>query len=63
MRWPLAPGPAERSLGLVTVVALCPRNWEFHLVDWNVRGVSGEGWAWAELVMLSAMIVQKKDLL
>ena len=50
-------------LGLVTVAALLPQAWEFKLVDRNVREVTEEEWAWAEMVMLSAMIVQKDDLL
>ena len=48
-------------LGLVTVAALLPQDWEFKLVDRNVREVTEEEWAWADMVMLSAMIVQKKD--
>jgi radical SAM superfamily enzyme YgiQ (UPF0313 family) len=50
-------------LALVTVAALLPQNWEFRLVDRNVREISEEDWTWAEIVMLSAMIVQKEDLL
>jgi len=49
-------------LGLTTVAALLPQDWEFKLVDCNVREVSEDEWAWAELAILSAMIVQKKDL-
>lgn len=48
-------------LGLVTVAALLPREWEFKLVDRNVREITEEEWEWADMVMLSAMIVQKKD--
>ena len=50
-------------LGLITVAALLPQDWEFKLVDRNIREVTEAEWAWAELVMLSAMIVQKQDLL
>ncbi|MEN9860436.1 MAG: hypothetical protein RLZZ515_918, partial [Cyanobacteriota bacterium] len=49
-------------LGLITVAALLPQHWDFQLVDCNVREVSEDEWAWADLVILSAMIVQKKDL-
>ena len=49
-------------LGLTTVAALLPQDWEFKLVDCNVREVSQDEWAWADLAILSAMIVQKKDL-
>ena len=50
-------------LGLVTVAAILPQAWEFKLVDRNVRQVTEEEWAWADLVILSAMIVQKADFL
>lgn len=49
-------------LGLVTVAAILPQEWEFKLVDRNVRDITEEEWAWADMVMLSAMIVQKEDL-
>jgi Fe-S oxidoreductase len=49
-------------LGLITVAALLPRSWELRLVDCNVREVSDEDWHWADLVIASAMIVQKQDL-
>ncbi|MCA1993803.1 MAG: B12-binding domain-containing radical SAM protein, partial [Coleofasciculus sp. S288] len=50
-------------LGLVTVAAILPQEWEFRLADRNIRSVTEEEWEWAELVILSAMIVQKQDLL
>jgi radical SAM superfamily enzyme YgiQ (UPF0313 family) len=50
-------------LGLITVAAILPQEWEFKLVDHNIRAVTPAEWDWAELVILSAMIVQKQDLL
>jgi len=50
-------------LGLMTVAAILPQEWEFKLVDRNVRQVTEPEWAWADLVILSAMIVQKEDLI
>jgi radical SAM superfamily enzyme YgiQ (UPF0313 family) len=49
-------------LGLVTVAALLPQTWEMKLVDRNVREVSEAEWDWAELVVISGMIVQKADM-
>ncbi|MFN6337762.1 MAG: B12-binding domain-containing radical SAM protein [Cyanobacteriota bacterium] len=49
-------------LGLITVAALLPRDWELKLVDVNIRPVEPEEWAWADLVIASAMLVQKRDL-
>ncbi|NES85479.1 MAG: B12-binding domain-containing radical SAM protein, partial [Moorea sp. SIO2B7] len=50
-------------LGLITVAAILPQEWEFKLVDRNIRNVTEAEWEWADLVILSAMIVQKKDLI
>ena len=50
-------------LGLVTVAAILPQQWEFKLVDRNIRPVTEAEWDWADIVILSAMIVQKQDLL
>ncbi|MDY6937495.1 MAG: B12-binding domain-containing radical SAM protein [Cyanobacteriota bacterium] len=50
-------------LGLVTVAALLPQEWELRLVDRNVSDLSEADWDWAELVILSGMIVQKPDML
>ena len=49
-------------LGLATVAALLPQNWEMKLVDRNVRDVTEAEWEWAELVVISGMIVQKDDM-
>jgi radical SAM superfamily enzyme YgiQ (UPF0313 family) len=49
-------------LGLITVAGILPQEWEFKLCDRNVRPVTEAEWEWADLVILSAMIVQKQDL-
>ncbi len=48
-------------LGMITVAALLPQAWNYKLVDRNVRVVTETEWAWADVVILSAMIVQKAD--
>ena len=50
-------------LGLVTVAAMLPQSWRFKLVDLNVRPTTEDDWKWADVVMLSGMIVQREDLL
>ncbi|MEA5597735.1 B12-binding domain-containing radical SAM protein [Rivularia sp. UHCC 0363] len=50
-------------LGMITVAAILPQDWEFRLVDRNIGPETEADWEWAELVILSAMIVQKPDLL
>lgn len=48
-------------LNLVTVAALFPPEWDFRLVDRNIRPVEDAEWEWADVVMLTAMIVQEED--
>ncbi len=50
-------------LGLITVAAILPQKWEYKLVDRNIRNVTEAEWQWADLVIISGMIVQKNDLL
>jgi radical SAM superfamily enzyme YgiQ (UPF0313 family) len=48
-------------LGLITVAALLPDHWELRLVDTNVRDLTEHDWQWADIVIVSAMLVQKRD--
>jgi radical SAM superfamily enzyme YgiQ (UPF0313 family) len=54
----------ERSLvpplGLITVAALCPKQWKIRLVDLAFEELSDEDILWADLVMVSAMAVQRE---
>jgi radical SAM superfamily enzyme YgiQ (UPF0313 family) len=50
-------------LSLLTVAAILPQTWEYRLVDRNVRYETEADWYWADLVIISGMIVQKPDLL
>ncbi|MEN9230299.1 MAG: B12-binding domain-containing radical SAM protein [Thermostichus sp. DG02_5_bins_236] len=50
-------------LGLITVAALLPQEWQFRLVDRNVSPGTEADWQWADLVIISAMMVQKEDFL
>ena len=49
-------------LGLITVAALLPRNWEIRLVDLDVEPLTDEQIRWADVVMLSGMLVQRPSL-
>jgi radical SAM superfamily enzyme YgiQ (UPF0313 family) len=46
-------------LGLLTVAAMLPSEWEKRLVDLNVTSLTQEDLAWADYVFVSAMIVQR----
>jgi radical SAM superfamily enzyme YgiQ (UPF0313 family) len=48
-------------LGLITVAALLPPEWETRLVDTNVRALTDQHLAWADIVFLGAMNVQRKS--
>lgn len=49
-------------MGLLTIAAMFPEDWQVRLVDCNVSDkVSEPDWDWADLVMISAMLPQQKD--
>ena len=49
-------------LGLITVAALCPKEWTLRLIDLGVEDLSDADILWADLVMAGAMRVQKEGL-
>jgi radical SAM superfamily enzyme YgiQ (UPF0313 family) len=50
-------------LGLLTVAALLPSEWELRLADLNTRSLTEQDWQWADLILISAMYIQRADLL
>lgn len=57
---------AYPPLGLLTMAAMLPPDWDKRLVDMNVRKLKDEDILWADYVFLSAMSIQKgsvKDVL
>jgi len=48
-------------LGLVTVAAMLPRQWDKKLVDLNASVLSEKDLEWADMAMISAMGVQKES--
>src|ERR1035441_4396972 len=48
-------------LGLLTVAAMLPKDWDLRLVDLNVERLKDSDLRWADFVMISAMIVQKES--
>ncbi len=54
---------AYPPLGLMTVASLLPSDWKKRLVDTNVRPLSDADLRWADVAMLSGMLVHKKETL
>ena len=52
-RYPAAP------LGLMTVAALLPQNWDMRLVDENTRPLAANDFEWADVVLLGSMLPQQ----
>jgi len=50
-------------LGLLTVAALLPGDWEKRLVDMNVSQLSQKDLNWADMVFVSAMTLQRDSAL
>ena len=49
-------------LGLLTVSALLPTSWKRRLVDLNVQSLKSSDIEWADMVFVTAMLVQKESL-
>ena len=56
-KYPAAP------LGLMTVAALLPQQWEFKLVDANVELLQVEHFEWADIVCLGGMLPQQRNMI
>jgi len=54
-RYPAAP------LGLITVAALLPKNWNIRLVNRNTETLTDDDLAWADMVMTGGMLPQRND--
>ena len=54
---------SEPPLGLLTVAAMLPRDWELRLVDLNAADLSDAEIEWADFVLLGGMSIQRRSFL
>ena len=52
---------ANPPLGLATIAAMLPVDWEIKLIDMNIRELKDADILWADLVMVSAMTIQRSS--
>ena len=57
--WFIGRKAAFPPLGLMTIAAMLPKEWKIRLADLNVRDLEDKDIEWAEMVFISAMLVQK----
>ncbi|BAI81095.1 conserved hypothetical protein [Deferribacter desulfuricans SSM1] len=50
-------------LGLLTIASMLPKDWTLKLIDMNIKKLNDEDIRWADIVMISAMSVQKDSTL
>lgn len=50
-------------LGLITIAAMLPEDWEIRLIDRNTEDLTDADIAWADMVMSGGMLPQQADLL
>ena len=54
---------AYPPLGLMTVASLLPSHWKKRLVDTNIRPLTEGDLQWADVAMLSGMLIHKEELI
>ena len=52
---------AYPPLGLLTIASLLPEDWNLRLIDLNTSSLHPEDLSWADMVLISAMEIQKKS--
>jgi len=50
-------------LGVITVAAMLPSDWDLRLVDLNIGDLSASDLEWADLVLMSGMVIQHNSMM
>ncbi|HEV2692442.1 MAG TPA: DUF4070 domain-containing protein [Verrucomicrobiae bacterium] len=48
--------------GILLVIELIPKTWEVRFIDENIRGITTEDFAWADVVFVSGMHIQRASI-
>jgi radical SAM superfamily enzyme YgiQ (UPF0313 family) len=48
-------------LGIITIAALLPQDWEIRFCDRNVQPETDDDWEWCDIAIVSAMLAQQDD--
>ncbi|MBI9043267.1 MAG: B12-binding domain-containing radical SAM protein [Anaerolineaceae bacterium] len=52
---------ASPPLGLITIAAMLPEDWQLRLLDLNISKIKKKDIIWADIILISAMNIQKKS--
>ncbi|AFM26395.1 B12-binding domain-containing radical SAM protein [Desulfomonile tiedjei] len=52
---------AHVPLGLLTIASMLPEDWQLRLIDMNAQDLSDRDIAWADVVLIGAMVIQRES--
>jgi radical SAM superfamily enzyme YgiQ (UPF0313 family) len=52
---------AHVPLGLLTIASMLPEDWQLRLVDMNAQELTDQDIAWADTVLIGAMVIQRES--
>src|SRR3972149_1155007 len=52
---------AHVPLGLLTIASMLPEDWQLRLLDMNAQELTDQDIAWADTVLIGAMVIQRES--